>query len=68
MSARYLTKEQVSTVSEILADVMEQRKIDIAKIIDTKLSMDITITRCDTKLWIKTIFMENMNDGLKQYI
>ena len=45
---------------------MEQSKIDIGKIIDTKLSENITITRCDTKVWIKTIFMENMEDLLKQ--
>ena len=66
ISARYLTKKQVSTISAILADVMEQSKIDIGKTIDTKLSEDITITRCDTKVWIKTIFMENMDDLLKQ--
>ena len=47
---------------------MEQSKIDIGKTIDTKLSEDITITRCDTKVWIKTIFMENMDDRLKQCI
>ena len=68
ISARYLTKKQVATISEILADVMEQSKIDIGKTIDTKLSEDITTTRCDTKVWIKTIFMENMDDRLKQCI
>ena len=66
ISDRYLTKKQVSTISAILADVMEQSKIDIGKTIDTKLSEDITITRCDTKVWIKTIFMENMDELLKQ--
>ena len=35
---------------------MEQSKIDIGKIIDTKLSEDITITRCDTEVWIKNHF------------
>ena len=37
---------------------MEQSKIDISKIIVTKLSEDTAITHCDTKVWIKTIFME----------
>ena len=55
----------MSTVSAIPTDVMEQSKIDIGKTIDTKVSEDITITRCDTKVWIKTIFMENMDDLLK---
>ena len=49
---RYLTKKQVSRIPAILAD--------------TKLSEDITITRCDTKVWIKTVFMENMDDWLVQ--
>ena len=56
----------MSTISAILADVMEQSKIDIGKTIDTKLLENITVTRCDTKAWIKTIFMENMVDLLKQ--
>ena len=43
-----------------------ESKIDIGKTIETKLSEDITITPCDTKVWIKTIFMENMDDLLKQ--
>ena len=43
-------------------------KNDIAKTTDTKLSKDITITHCDTKVLIKTIFMENMDDRLKQCI
>ena len=46
-------KKQVSTISAILADVMEQSKIDIGKTIDTKLSEDITITRCDTT-WVRS--------------
>ena len=59
-------KKQVTTISAILADVMEQSKIDIGKTIDTKLSENTTITPCDTTVWIKTIFMENMDDLLKQ--
>ena len=50
----------MSTISANLADVMDQSKIDIGKTIDTKLSENIT-TLCDTKVWIKTIFMENIH-------
>ena len=46
-------KKQVSTICAILANVMEQSKIDIGKTIDTKLSEDITIARCDTT-WVRS--------------